>query len=734
MTRILFAIAFLIGALAVIWTGHNFIGVDTLGLSVIAVIGAVYAIGLAELVQFRRATGSLNRALQPLSESSPVDSIERWLTPVHASLHNAVRLRIEGERVALPGPIITPYLVGLLVMLGLLGTFVGMVDTLKGAVTALQGTTELEAIRSGLTAPIGGLSLAFGTSVAGVAASAMLGLMSTLSRRDRLQTSRLLDSRIHQAMRNHSQTYRQQQTFEALQAQSAGLPEVTQKLAELANHMARMSEQVGERLLNNQTQLQDSLKTVYQDLAESVGKTLNAQAVEFNRQSDAHAQATQAALQNSLQSQLQPMLQAAVQDIRVQLSASAEQTQRHMQSSIERQLATMADRVAETSRAVANAWQQGLADQQAQTQQLNQSMQQTLLELGETLGQQWQNTGAEFVSRQHDLLAQMAATAQRLSADAEQGSQRQLAAIQGLLERTEALVERRIENESQWLAQHEQRMSELQNRVQNELQGLREDERERATRAIERFASLEDSAIERLASLEDSAMERLTALEQAASGQLSALEGTVSRHIGQLGQTLEEPMTRLIQMASETPKAAAEVIGQLRGEISKNIERDNELLTERRRGLDELNELSKNLQTASEGQLKAVEQLVGNTDRLLVETAQRFDEQLGKTLVNVSEASDQATGSAVELASLGESFGVAVNLYNESNEKLAAQLQRIEAALAQSAQRSDEQLAYYVAQAREVIDHSLMSQKEIFEELRQLGQKKAAQKAPAEVS
>jgi hypothetical protein len=39
--------------------------------------------------------------------------------------------------------------------------------------------------------------------------------------------------------------------------------------------------------------------------------------------------------------------------------------------------------------------------------------------------------------------------------------------------------------------------------------------------------------------------------------------------------------------------------------------------------------------------------------------------------------------------------------------------------------RSDEQLAYYVAQAREIIDLSLMSQKEVFEELRQLPAKQA---------
>jgi hypothetical protein len=39
--------------------------------------------------------------------------------------------------------------------------------------------------------------------------------------------------------------------------------------------------------------------------------------------------------------------------------------------------------------------------------------------------------------------------------------------------------------------------------------------------------------------------------------------------------------------------------------------------------------------------------------------------------------------------------------------------------------RSDEQLAYYVAQAREVIDLSIMSQREVFEELRRLQSQQA---------
>jgi len=44
----------------------------------------------------------------------------------------------------------------------LLGTFLGMVVTLNGAVIALEGTTDLQTMRNTLSAPIKGLGLAFG--------------------------------------------------------------------------------------------------------------------------------------------------------------------------------------------------------------------------------------------------------------------------------------------------------------------------------------------------------------------------------------------------------------------------------------------------------------------------------------------------------------------------------------------------------------------------------------------
>jgi len=212
MIKFLFSGAFVLGALAIIWIGQIFLGVDVFGLGVTILIGVVYAVGTWELMQFRRATNNLIQELGKLSE--PLSDLNQWLAKIDPSLQNAARLRIDGERNALPAPVFTPYLVGLLVMLGLLGTFIGMVDTLNGAVAALEGDSELEAIRAGLAAPIEGLGLAFGTSVAGVAASAMLGLLSTLSRRERLQASHFLDTKVAGELRGFSIKHQQQLAFQ----------------------------------------------------------------------------------------------------------------------------------------------------------------------------------------------------------------------------------------------------------------------------------------------------------------------------------------------------------------------------------------------------------------------------------------------------------------------------------------------------------------------------------------
>ena len=182
-------------------------------------------------------------------------------------------------------------------------------------------------------------------------------------------------------------------------------------------------------------------------------------------------------------------------------------------------------------------------------------------------------------------------------------------------------------------------------------------------------------------------------------------------------------MVRLIETASETPRAAAEVIGQLRHEISSNIQRDNSLLEERQRSMEQLNALSTALEQTSIGQREALENMVSSSAQLLQKISGQFGEQIGSELGKMSGIAEIFAGSATEMASLGEAFTTAVGSFNDSNSELMDKLSHIEGSLNNSSDRSDEQMGYYVAQARQIIDQSMQSQREMFEALRQMGQK-----------
>ena len=124
-------VVFLVGLAAVCWIGAGYLGSNPLALAVTMLVGACYLTGAFELQRYSQATSTLTRAVAGLSEPPP--GLSAWLDRLHPSLRSAVRLRIEGERVALPGPALTPYLVGLLVLLGMLGTLLGMVATLSAS-------------------------------------------------------------------------------------------------------------------------------------------------------------------------------------------------------------------------------------------------------------------------------------------------------------------------------------------------------------------------------------------------------------------------------------------------------------------------------------------------------------------------------------------------------------------------------------------------------------------------
>jgi cell division protein ZapA (FtsZ GTPase activity inhibitor) len=181
-----------------------------------------------------------------------------------------------------------------------------------------------------------------------------------------------------------------------------------------------------------------------------------------------------------------------------------------------------------------------------------------------------------------------------------------------------------------------------------------------------------------------------------------------------------------METASEAPRAAAELIAQLRQEMTRLSERDNVALDERAGLMTRINALLEATDHTGREQRAAVESLVTSASAVLDQTGGQFTRMLDAQTQRASEMTDHVSASAVELAALGETFQHAVTLFNASNDKLVTSLQRVESAIGQSMERSDEQLAYYVGQAREVIDLSLSSQKAVVEDLRRLHGKQVA--------
>lgn len=555
--KLLFATPAAIGGIAILWVAGLFIGTNALALLVTMLIAIAFGIGVTELFQFRKATDSLDTALGDIPQA--ITHLDEWLGKIHHSLQNPVRLRIESERVGLPAPVLTPYLVGLLVMLGLLGTFIGMVDTLGGAVTALQGSTELQAIRQGLTAPINGLSLAFGTSVAGVAASAMLGLMSTLCRRERMLATRALDTAIATQLRSFSLAHSRQQTYHALQAQAELMPTLAEQMQSMMASIAQTGTTLSDTLLANQKDFQETVHSSFTELAASVHNSLNESLIESSNKTNAN-------------------ISAMVSDQLAALASESEATQQRIGAATEQQLLAITGQLQGTTAELNSAWQENLSAQQAST--------------------------------------------------------------------------------TEWMEHNQTRMEQL--------------------------------------------------------------TSSVAEQVAELGKTLEEPLAQLITTANETPKAATEVIGELRQEITSNVERDKNLLEERAHLIEQLNSMSQAFEAGTQQQHESMNQLIQSSSAALSQAGSEFSQHISSELEKLGSVTEHFEASAINMESLGEAFATAVAQYSQSNEQLVQQLNRIEQSMDAAGNRSDQQMSYYVAQAREIIDQSLLSQKELFDELRQM--------------
>lgn len=908
MNRVLYFLVFAVGLAVACWVGLGYVGLNPLALAITAVIALVYIAGALELYRYQQATGTLERALAGLSEAPA--SLAEWVSNLDVSLRDAVRLRVEGERVGLPGPSLTPYLVGLLVLLGMLGTFLGMVATLRGTGLALENATDLQAIRASLAAPVKGLGFAFGTSVAGVATSAMLGLLSALCRRDRARVVRKLDTHAATTLRVYSQAHQREEGFKLMRQQAQALPVVADRLQALMTAMEQHSQVLTEKLVASQSELQ-AKNEASQSALERQGRMLSERLAEgqetFHAKTElayskllasaeqvhsnlaTSTEAVYARLASSVEESLKNSLaegaratglaiQPAVESTFANLARENAALQDSIRQSVQQQLDALSGQfeqsAARNEQAMANVaglWTEALAEHKQvseslvneqrrisesliqETQRANEAMLKTQQEAGTALIQEHRLAG-ETLIKEHKLAGESLVNEHRAAGESLVQEQRLVAQslVKEQQQAGEVLIQtQRSENESFIKAQQQandslvrtqQEASESLVRTQQdaneslikaqqeagnsitkaqqlmgesfikEQQGARESLISELRSSLEAFtqnfeqrsASMVDAVSARLGevaagvtegwnaalSRQQSTGEKLAqdnqqalasavaALEQQASSLLrtmgesntelkTALASQDSERLaawseafGALTDTLREAwqktsdatavrqkeicdtlartaddiakqsrqhsagtiaeIERLVQAASEAPRVAAEVVTEVRDKLSDSMARDNAMLEERGRMLETLSTLLDAVNHASNEQRTAVDALLSSSsdllDRIGTQVADKVEAEAGK----LGQAATQVGDSAIEIAGLGEVFGQAVQQFSESNASLVEHLQRVEETLDKSIARSDEQLAYYVAQAREVIDLSMLSQRQIIEELQQL--------------
>ncbi|WP_346948881.1 DUF802 domain-containing protein, partial [Dyella sp.] len=356
---LVYPLVFAAGLVAVGWIGAGYVGSNPLGAAIAALIGACYLAGGMELFRYRQATHTLGDAVAKL-EMAP-SNLGDWLGQLHPSLRNTVRLRVEGERAALPVPVLTPYLVGLLVLLGMLGTLLGMMATLRGTGLALESADDLQAMRGSLAAPVKGLGFAFGTSIAGVASSAMLGLLSALCRRERMQATQQLDTHAATTLRVFSQSHQRDEALRLLQRQTELMPALVDRLQALMASIEQQNQAAHERQLAGQDAFHARTETTYARLADSVEQSLQQGVAESAR---------------AVSASIQPVVEATMAGLSRETAALREA----VEQGVQRHLDGLSAGFETTTAKVAGLWKEALDEQRragaALTGDLRDSLQQ----------------------------------------------------------------------------------------------------------------------------------------------------------------------------------------------------------------------------------------------------------------------------------------------------------------------------------------------------------------------
>jgi hypothetical protein len=698
-----------VGAFVVARTLTAYLGHDWLATLIVCAIGIALALGLVELfARLARAT-KLERELHALPKT-PTDNTIDSASPLLSTL---LRARIEQAPLPNLSEGSAAFLTGLLVMLGLLGTLLGLFQTVHGAGQALTSSTDIDALRRSLSAPIEGLTRSFGCSAAGISASAMLGLAMALVRRNEVRAMRVFYAYAAGPLRALSPTRRQLLALEQLANQGSALPEaahaiegVGTKLGELATQLSELQQTAHKAQQRAFSDLLASLRGEFAKAAGEVGEALHARVSPLMEQMAARSGEALVAQAGALATVARDVTRELERDAALRREQAAEAMQ------------ALRARLDEAEQARAAAHSEELASVTAlATRSLHETEQREL-----ALSQRWQELVTRFDTQ---LEAARSSESERLrSFDTLADSVRErdaekLVQLDNLTSRVGAELERlsgalstqleqRLASERSQDERAEHALLQLTASASALEQGSARQESALAasTGLLDAAIARQNSALEQISAQQDSALAACTGLLDAAvASQSRALEQVSARQdsafaasTGLLEAAIAHQSTALEESRARQESAFAASAALLEAAIARHSSALEEGAARQSSALEQSGARQESVLAASAGLLEAaiarqgsaLEELIARVAALLPQLADAAQSGAASTLARLRENADAQAARFAELeTTLSRSreqhaFGLAEQLTSHAAE-LEQRLEKTSAAVSEAA-------------------------------------------------
>lgn len=666
--------------------------VDEMAFGLTLVMGVALIVGLIELMFRAGQMARLSSGVAALPESP------KSLEDVNPELRAVLRSHLEHDPMPPRAPVFTPYLIGLLVMLGLLGTFLGLFETLRGAREALSASADIDTLRAGLSQPMGGLMRSFGTSAAGVASSAMLGLGAVLVRR----ASRRVDVLVHRVcagkLTHLSAGRRQLGALEALAEQGKAFPGAAVALADAAKALGRLEEiqrEADERAAERAAMLADKLSDrVQEGLADAAAK--------LDALRDDHEKA---------QTELRSDHEAAMARIDERLAQLAERWEQAHANAAEKNAASLEqvserlqalrDAAADQDQALRGRHEEAAAALRDAATAVGNTLEErlgALAERAEVVAQRWEESQGAAADAQAKALRDAAvqvhdAAKEELREAAEAAAKATAPVLEAALGRTENQAAEHLASLREMLAgelaqqanrdqERAESLGEVAQRVEEELVKATSVVRERLAANVEADAAQQKRAEELLVHLE------------AATGRVADAAG---RQVEALERFVEANNERVQEQEERTQQRLEALLGR----IGEGVRSQGQRLASLETALVERQERSA---SALADELKKQAEAIGDS--------------LSNTAGLVNEAAALVKGGGAELVAAVEMFVGAVDQHNAASQRWMDGLgmvdQKVEDAGTEAAV---DILGQYLARTHELFDQQLGFQQELVERL-----------------